>query len=100
MMGIHSDAAEARSGFRALEMLALAAWFGLATGLADGAARVLHAQLDAHAVGYDPDIVWMAPVAYLLLFTALCMPLVLASRWWPRVASGRVFLPIMIALSA
>lgn len=93
-------AADARGGLRALEMLAFAAWFGLATGLVDGTARVLHARFDDRAVGYDPDIIWMAPVAYLLLFAVLCTPLVLASRRWPRAASGRVFLPFMVALSA
>jgi len=76
-------------------LVLIAAWFGLATGFGE----VL--SLGVRKFGFDRmlflgrDIVWMAPLADLILFLALGLGLSIAGRLWPRLVSIRLAVGVL-----
>jgi len=81
-------------GTRLREILTVAAWFGLVTGLVEGLEVPL---LDAiggltwkvRLTGTSVKLIWVTPVIYLLGFCVSGALLVLIGRWAPRVDLAR-----------
>lgn len=46
----------------------------------------------------SPSVVWMAPLATLVIFAAIALPLVALSRVWPRLASAAVVVAVFTCL--
>jgi glucan phosphoethanolaminetransferase (alkaline phosphatase superfamily) len=72
---------------RPIEVLMVAAWFGMLTGFCEVLLRGIARFLLHRYIHLGPSVVWMAPLADLLLFAALGLLLLLLARRWPRVAS-------------
>src|SRR5438046_3043103 len=83
----------ARPGLGPLDVLVLSAWCGLAAGLLEVGTRILCRGIDPHDRLYmmSRHFVWLAPLANLLLFSA--MGLFLATVDEALASVGRVALP-------
>ena len=66
--------------------LFMTAWFGLLAGLAEVSLLAVEKFLLHHYVHQGPQVVWMAPLADLLLVATSGLFLVLLARRWPRLA--------------
>ncbi|MFN2399267.1 MAG: sulfatase [Gemmatimonadaceae bacterium] len=79
-------------------MLLIAAWLGLVTGVGEVALRLLAVAALDKIVHFDPNLVWMAPVADTVILTVLSLPLLAASRWSSRIGSPiAIFLGLFFA---
>ncbi len=68
------------------DVLILAAWCGLATGLLEVATRILCRWINSTDRLYQISrhFVWLAPLTYLLLFLMMGLVLAAVTRLWPR----------------
>ena len=94
---------------QAAELLLFAVWFGLFTGLGQVALRAALVFLRDHMsffsprtawVFFRPDLLWMAPLADVVLFVSLVLILLLTARRWPRLASPHVATAMFIFLTS
>src|ERR1700679_2871242 len=71
-----------------LDVLALAAWFGLASGWLEVDMRVLYKSLFGANRLYltTRHFVWLVPLSNLLLFFVAGLVLATATKLWPRLA--------------
>ena len=69
----------------ATAVLLIAAWAGLLTGLGEGCLRTAAKYVLHRTVWLDPHVVWMAPVADLLVFSVAGLLLYAAGARWPGV---------------
>ncbi len=70
--------------------LLLAIWFGLLSGLGEVSLLAGKKFLLHRYVHQGPQVVWMAPLADLLVFATLGFVLSLLARWWPRFVAPRI----------
>jgi arylsulfatase A-like enzyme len=97
--GKTASTAATQRGLRALDMVVLSAWCGLAGGLLEVSIRVACKVLPGHRMYMmSRHFVWMAPLSNLLLFTAIGFVLTLATKFWPR-RGGWLFSRLVCALS-
>ncbi len=75
-------------------LLLLAAFFGLFTGLIEGPLLGVQKLLSARSLLLGPRVIWMAPVADLLLFVAVGLLLLVLSRRWRRARSAHVAMTV------
>jgi hypothetical protein len=68
--------------------LMIAAWFGLAAGLGEALILSTERYLLDRVVSFGPDVIWMAPLADLPLFSIVGLLLALLSLQWSRIASS------------
>jgi arylsulfatase A-like enzyme len=68
-------------------LLLLAVWFGLVTGLAEVSIRAVQKFFLGQIIHLSPHVVWMAPLADLILFAITGVILYLGARCWPRLGS-------------
>ena len=73
-----------------VKMLLLAAWFGLATGLTEVSIRAAQKFFLGSFVPLSPFVVWMAPLADVILFIISGLVIFLIAKIWPRMGSLRV----------
>src|SRR5262245_47500855 len=71
-------------------ILVLAVWFGVLTGLGEVAVVLVRIYGFGGFVREFPHLVWMAPVADVLLMAAPGLLLALAAARWPRLGSLRL----------
>jgi arylsulfatase A-like enzyme len=81
-------------------VLLLAAFFGLLTGLIESPLLGVQKLLSARALYLGPRVIWMAPIADLLLFAATGLLLLLLSWRWNRWRSPRVILTVFCFLAS
>lgn len=62
----------------------MASWIAIMTGVIEVLLVVYRTQHDGGFTNRTRDVYWLAPSAYLLLFLAPAVLLVLLGRWWPR----------------
>jgi arylsulfatase A-like enzyme len=73
----------AESGFSTLDLLIVAACIGLATGFTEAALLGVAKFQLGRILRVNPQAAWLAPVAYVLLFTVVTMIVVLVRRGRP-----------------
>lgn len=78
------------SSFSSLNVLLLAAWLGLVTGLAEVSVLAAKRYLPHRFTNRGIDVLWMAPLADALLLTVAGVILVLLAGRWPRLVSVRL----------
>jgi arylsulfatase A-like enzyme len=78
----------------------LATLFGLLTGLIEGPLLGVQKLVSARALYLGPRVIWMAPIADLLLFAAIGLLLLLLSWRWNHWRSSRVMLTVFCFLAA
>lgn len=72
------------------KLILLAAFFGLFTGLIEIPLLGVQKLLSTRALFLGPRVVWMVPVADLLLFATVGSLLLILSKRWPALSSVRV----------
>ena len=87
---------------RVVQLLLMGVWFGLLTGFAEvslvAAQKFLLRRFEPQALrsfvfllqGFNPHVVWMTPVADLLLFSLVGLVLVIGAQAWPKLMSPRI----------
>ncbi|MBZ5720815.1 MAG: sulfatase [Acidobacteriia bacterium] len=89
---IGAELSSPRSSFRSF--LLVGAWFGLATGLGEGAGLLLFQRINwerwGPAIHVSKDILWISPVVDLLLSLILALFIGLIARFQPRFPGMRV----------
>ena len=96
------DRAASTARERVTELLIRAVWFGLLTGFAEASLIamqkfVLH-RFEPRALrsfvfllqGFNPHVIWMAPVADLVLFMLAGLLLLVGALVWPKLISRRI----------
>jgi len=69
---------------RARDIVVIAAWFGVLTGLSEALAVILKQGFGSYpGWGFSEDVLWMAPLAATLTFVVAALPLSLLARRWP-----------------
>jgi arylsulfatase A-like enzyme len=81
------------------KLLLFAAWFALATGLGEISIRAVQKFFFRQWIYVSSQIVWMAPLADLVLFLLAGFILLLVARFWPGVASSKIVVFIFAFLS-
>jgi len=71
-------------------LLILAVWFGLLTGLAEVCALAIKRFVLRRTVALSWKVVWMGPLANVILFTLVGLILFLVARRWSKIVSLRV----------
>ena len=87
--------APARSG----ELLMLAAWFGLLAGLSETAIMAFRKFVLHQFTLHNLDLLWMAPVAAVVMFLGLGVALAIGARLWPRLVTWRLAVGIFAFLA-
>jgi arylsulfatase A-like enzyme len=77
----------------------LAAWFGLVTGLAEVAIFAGEKFFLHQYIFQSPDIIWMAPLSEILVFSLTAITVWLITRRWPKLVSLRVIIFLFAFLS-
>ncbi|HWP48980.1 MAG TPA: sulfatase [Candidatus Limnocylindrales bacterium] len=80
------------------KLLLLAAWFALATGLGEISIRAVQKFFLHQRIYVSPQVVWMAPLADLVLFLLSGSILLLVARFWPRATSPKIVVFIFALL--
>jgi arylsulfatase A-like enzyme len=87
---------------RVADLLIRAVWFGLLTGFAEvslvAAQKFLLRRFEPQALrsfvfllqGFNPHVVWMTPVADLLLFSLVGLVLMIGALVWPKLIAPRI----------
>jgi arylsulfatase A-like enzyme len=68
-------------------LLGVVMWFALLTGLAEASLLAFRKFVQHRTIVVSPHVVWMAPLADLLLFTLAVLGLSLVARRWPKAVS-------------
>ena len=68
-------------------LLPMAVWFGFITGLGEIGIWVSDTSLSFKKTHIGQDIIWMSPLANVIVFVFVALILSLARRWWPRLGS-------------
>ena len=72
---------------RAFGLFLVFVWFGLVAGISEVcAALVLHAWR-GHCMFFNENAIWMTPVAQMLLFAVLSLPIAAFAYWFPQKTS-------------
>jgi arylsulfatase A-like enzyme len=69
------------------QLLLLAGWFGLVVGLSEVCIRSVQVFLLHQRIWLSPHVVWMAPLADVLVFVVATLLLLLAGKFWPKLLS-------------
>ena len=93
-------AADAPAPLRAGDIVRYAAWCALAGALLQLVFVAVRKYLLGTMVLQNPQIVWMAPVALLALFTLPAALFMLGARLWPRLVTRRLVLWTFVFLAA
>ncbi|TDI93822.1 MAG: DUF229 domain-containing protein [Caldithrix sp.] len=80
------------------QLLLMAVWFGLLTGMAEGLMFVVGRWLIQRVPLLNPDLFWMKPVANLILFAGIALVLLLVVRPWLKAIPIRLATCIFIFL--
>src|ERR1700720_4197979 len=87
---------------RVADLLIRAVWFGLLTGFAEAslvaAQKFVLRRFEPQALvsfvfllqGFNPRVVWMTPLADLLLFSMVGLLLIIGALVWPKLISPRI----------
>lgn len=74
-----------RGGYSAWSLLLIALWFGIVTGIVEGAGLVLFQRINWARWGpmthVSVEILWVSPVVDVILFSCLTLAISLISRW-------------------
>ncbi|HSK18802.1 MAG TPA: sulfatase [Longimicrobiales bacterium] len=79
---MHSEAPALLSS----RILALAVWFGLFTGLLEVALLAVKKFHLHRVVRVSPHVVWMAPLADIVIFSVIAVLVIVVAKWRPRLA--------------
>ena len=74
---------------RPMTYLFLAMWFGLVTGLIEVATKVIRKLFLGHWRHFNPDLIWMTPLADVFILSILGIVLALVAWRWPKLVSLR-----------
>jgi arylsulfatase A-like enzyme len=77
----------------------LAVWVGLATGLLEAAGQVFRRFYLREAVRLGHEVIWMAPLANVVLFALIGLALYLLAKRWPHRMTLRLGLMILGAMA-
>jgi arylsulfatase A-like enzyme len=77
----------------------LAIWFGLVTGLLEALGQVIGIFYLKRDIRLGHDVVWMAPLANIVLFGIIGLVLLLLARRWPKLINLRTTTFIFCTLS-
>jgi arylsulfatase A-like enzyme len=80
-------------------VLLIATWFGLFAGLAEDLILLYQLSIMGKVIPYGINVIWMAPLAYVIAFIALGLLLLLLSRKIPRYISSQVIVFIFAFLA-
>lgn len=80
----------ADNGLMPSRFLWWAIWFGLLTGMAEVGMYALNKFVLGDIVPHSWHVIWMAPLANLILFLVPGIFFWVAARWWPKRSSTRV----------
>jgi arylsulfatase A-like enzyme len=81
--------------FRPADYLVVAAWFALTFGLAEAGVLLYRSLILNEFIWSSRDVLWMAPLAYLIAYGFPAATLALADRWWPRLVPP---LPVVVGV--
>ena len=70
-------------------LIMLATWFGLITGFGELTLLITGKYLLNHFIRFGPHVIWMAPLADLLLFIVVALFLAALGLPWPRLITLR-----------
>ena len=96
---------------RVVQLLLMGVWFGLLTGLAEvslvASQKFLLHRFEPQALrsyvfllqGFNPHVVWMTPVADLLLFSMVGLLLIIGALVWPKLISPRISITVFAFLA-
>jgi arylsulfatase A-like enzyme len=90
-----SRAADPRATLDSASVLGLCVWVGLLTGLMEVALRSVQSQVLGIRIWLSADLVWMAPLADVVIFAALGLVLTALHKLWPRVVSPTVLAAVL-----
>ncbi len=69
---------------RPVDAFRLVLWTGLLTGLVEGGTLTFRRFVQHHSVWAPADVLWMAPLVYLVAAVPLALLAAGGTRWWPR----------------
>ena len=81
------------------DVLRLSVWFGLATGLTEVAIRASQKFVLGSFISVSPFVVWMAPLADVILFTIVGLIIFLVARFWTPLGSLRAVALVFASLA-
>lgn len=82
--------AHSRARLGPAEVLVLAVWFGILTGLAEVAIAVFQVLCANSIVPEFPEMLWMTPLSDVLLLAIPGVIFAVGSKLWPRIGSLRL----------
>jgi arylsulfatase A-like enzyme len=95
--------ADLAAGYSTWSLLLIAAWFGVVTGIIEGAGLLVFQRINWARWGpmthVSAEILWVSPVVDLILFSCLALATRFISQWWRRMNSLQVLFFLLTFLS-